>query len=208
MEEPASQTPAPPQAPLPCLLTRRPQRPAVGNGKVILSTKVPLAGSRGAIPDTAEAAAIGNKNVQCKFFAMGVCNKDAACAFSHDLAKPKGGAAPLVRPEPPAAPPPPSPPSSSPGRQGVTKTFSADASAAIVSGNSSASALSKGSMDHAKGVCEPCAWFWKPQGCANAEICNRCHLCPEGEVKARKKAKKLALRSSAALVEEPSVIVA
>lgn len=48
--------------------------------------------------------------------------------------------------------------------------------------------LSKGSMHHASGECQPCAWFWKPQGCLNGWACLRCHLCPPGEVKKRKKA--------------------
>jgi len=48
--------------------------------------------------------------------------------------------------------------------------------------------LSKGSMHHASGECQPCAWFLKPQGCLNGWACLRCHLCPPGEVKMRKKA--------------------
>lgn len=52
---------------------------------------------------------------------------------------------------------------------------------------------SAGSALHAAGGCCPCAWFWKPQGCDNGASCARCHLCPQGEVKARKKAAKQAL---------------
>ncbi|CAJ1453617.1 unnamed protein product [Effrenium voratum] len=48
---------------------------------------------------------------------------------------------------------------------------------------------SLGSVLHAKGSCSPCAWVWKPQGCHNGRSCGRCHLCPPGEVKLRKKAK-------------------
>jgi len=48
---------------------------------------------------------------------------------------------------------------------------------------------SVGSALHAMGMCRPCAWFWKPQGCQNAQECHHCHLCPEGEIKARKKSK-------------------
>eukprot|EP00428_Durinskia_dybowskii_P052371 CAMPEP_0170319752 /NCGR_PEP_ID=MMETSP0116_2-20130129/60594_1 /TAXON_ID=400756 /ORGANISM="Durinskia baltica, Strain CSIRO CS-38" /LENGTH=460 /DNA_ID=CAMNT_0010572491 /DNA_START=51 /DNA_END=1433 /DNA_ORIENTATION=+ len=47
-----------------------------------------------------------------------------------------------------------------------------------------------GSAWHATGDCVPCAWFWKPQGCNNGAQCTRCHMCPEGEVKARKKLQK------------------
>lgn len=51
-----------------------------------------------------------------------------------------------------------------------------------------------GSELHALGTCEPCAWFWKPQGCRNANDCSRCHICPAGEIRARKKAKLFKLR--------------
>eukprot|EP00913_Durusdinium_trenchii_P014157 g13285.t1 len=33
--------------------------------------------------------------------------------------------------------------------------------------------------------CNPCAWYWKPQGCLRGSECGYCHLCPEGEVKLR-----------------------
>jgi hypothetical protein len=49
---------------------------------------------------------------------------------------------------------------------------------------------SGGSALHGTGRCRPCAWFWKSKGCQNEENCGHCHLCPEGEIKARKKAKK------------------
>jgi len=48
---------------------------------------------------------------------------------------------------------------------------------------------SVGSAFHATGACKPCAWFWKPGGCRNARECRHCHLCPEGEVRARKRTK-------------------
>ena len=31
------------------------------------------------------------------------------------------------------------------------------------------------------------AWIWKSQGCLNGALCLRCHLCPAGEIKRRKK---------------------
>lgn len=49
---------------------------------------------------------------------------------------------------------------------------------------------SRGSALHGTGHCRPCAWFWKAQGCQNAQECGHCHMCPEGEIKARKKAKR------------------
>lgn len=57
--------------------------------------------------------------------------------------------------------------------------------------------LSLGSMKHELGSCLPCAWFWKPSGCHHGLNCNRCHVCPPGELKIRKKAKILKLREAA-----------
>jgi len=53
---------------------------------------------------------------------------------------------------------------------------------------------SRGSVLHGTGKCRPCAWFWKASGCQNKENCGHCHLCPEGETKARKKAKQTLAR--------------
>lgn len=54
---------------------------------------------------------------------------------------------------------------------------------------------SVGSVLHGTGRCQPCAWFWKAgRGCQEGAKCDHCHLCPEGEVKARKKAKLAAMR--------------
>jgi len=61
-----------------------------------------------------------------------------------------------------------------------------------------ASCVSLGSALHATGTCTPCAWFWKPQGCQNGLNCGRCHLCPKGEVRFRKKAKVSALQAAKA----------
>lgn len=44
-----------------------------------------------------------------------------------------------------------------------------------------------GSVLHGSGDCKPCAWFWKPQGCQNGQECLHCHLCPQSEIKIRKK---------------------
>mmetsp|Transcript_78374 Transcript_78374/g.205682 ORF Transcript_78374/g.205682 Transcript_78374/m.205682 type:complete len:446 (-) Transcript_78374:189-1526(-) len=53
---------------------------------------------------------------------------------------------------------------------------------------------SHGSALHAAGNCRPCAWFWKPQGCQNESSCGHCHVCPEGEIRNRKKTKQVVLR--------------
>lgn len=55
-------------------------------------------------------------------------------------------------------------------------------------------AWSVGASLHAARECRPCAWFWRPQGCENAEDCRHCHLCPQGEIKARRKARVTAAR--------------
>lgn len=51
--------------------------------------------------------------------------------------------------------------------------------------------------DHVSGQCKPCAWFWRPQGCRNGSDCQYCHLCPEGELKSRKRNKMAAMKSGA-----------
>jgi len=57
---------------------------------------------------------------------------------------------------------------------------------------------SQGSVHHWSGMCNPCAWFWKKQGCESGIHCVRCHLCLDGEVKLRKKAKLATMRASRA----------
>jgi hypothetical protein len=42
--------------------------------------------------------------------------------------------------------------------------------------------------------CSPCAWFWRPNSCVFKSECRFCHLCPEIEVKKRKKQKVMRLR--------------
>mmetsp|Transcript_74497 Transcript_74497/g.201537 ORF Transcript_74497/g.201537 Transcript_74497/m.201537 type:complete len:234 (+) Transcript_74497:82-783(+) len=54
---------------------------------------------------------------------------------------------------------------------------------------------SAGSELHGTGRCRPCGWFWKPGGCVHGAACCHCHMCPEGELRARKKAKLAALRA-------------
>lgn len=46
---------------------------------------------------------------------------------------------------------------------------------------------SVGSMLHESQQCRPCAWFWKPMGCANGSACRHCHLCPAGELTRQRK---------------------
>jgi len=54
--------------------------------------------------------------------------------------------------------------------------------------------VSLGSAEHGSGNCKPCGFFWKAGGCRNGQLCCHCHLCPEGAVRQRRKAKYLARR--------------
>lgn len=58
--------------------------------------------------------------------------------------------------------------------------------------------MSVGCGLHGTGQCKPCAWYWKPQGCANAQNCQHCHMCSKDELKNRKKAKVAVMRSTEA----------
>merc|ERR1711904_53064 len=53
---------------------------------------------------------------------------------------------------------------------------------------------SRGSALHSAGLCQPCSWFWKEGGCHNGKECRRCHLCPKGEVKNRRRMKVKLMR--------------
>eukprot|EP00929_Paragymnodinium_shiwhaense_P070819 TRINITY_DN3594_c0_g1_i1.p1 TRINITY_DN3594_c0_g1~~TRINITY_DN3594_c0_g1_i1.p1 ORF type:complete len:245 (-),score=32.12 TRINITY_DN3594_c0_g1_i1:433-1167(-) len=53
---------------------------------------------------------------------------------------------------------------------------------------------SSGSALHSYGKCSPCAWFWKAKGCRSGLECTFCHLCPQDELKKRKRAKVDAIR--------------
>eukprot|EP00747_Dinoflagellata_sp_TGD_P088908 gnl/TRDRNA2_/TRDRNA2_164156_c2_seq13.p1 gnl/TRDRNA2_/TRDRNA2_164156_c2~~gnl/TRDRNA2_/TRDRNA2_164156_c2_seq13.p1 ORF type:complete len:250 (-),score=51.21 gnl/TRDRNA2_/TRDRNA2_164156_c2_seq13:106-786(-) len=59
---------------------------------------------------------------------------------------------------------------------------------------------SYGSMLHGTGQCRPCAWFWKAQGCQNGQECGHCHICPDGEIKARKRVKVAVMRMTAGMI--------
>lgn len=63
-----------------------------------------------------------------------------------------------------------------------------------------------GAALHGMGSCKPCAWHWKPGGCRNGRECFHCHLCPEGELKARRRAKASTMRSGAALAQKVTLL--
>ncbi|CAK0853965.1 unnamed protein product, partial [Prorocentrum cordatum] len=47
--------------------------------------------------------------------------------------------------------------------------------------------LNAGSVLHGFGCCKPCAFLWKPSGCGKGQACQHCHLCPAGELQARRR---------------------
>jgi hypothetical protein len=47
-----------------------------------------------------------------------------------------------------------------------------------------------GSVNHGQGICKPCAFFHREEGCTSGADCEYCHLCPPGEIKRRKKKKQ------------------
>lgn len=57
---------------------------------------------------------------------------------------------------------------------------------------------SEGSALHEKGECKPCAFFHRPdEGCRDGEGCQYCHICPEGEIKRRKRLKQQCKKAEA-----------
>merc|ERR1719161_3470774 len=50
---------------------------------------------------------------------------------------------------------------------------------------------------HFSSDCQPCAYYFKPNSCKWGAKCDFCHLCPDGEIKARKKEKIRAMREQA-----------
>jgi len=60
---------------------------------------------------------------------------------------------------------------------------------------------SVGSALHSTGTCKPCAWFWKPETCQWGVECGHCHLCPEGELRQRKKDKQTEMKEMRAALK-------
>merc|ERR1712228_553209 len=53
---------------------------------------------------------------------------------------------------------------------------------------------SVGSAGHHLGLCRPCDFMFRGDGCRAGSKCQYCHLCPRGELQRRKKNKKAAFR--------------
>lgn len=49
---------------------------------------------------------------------------------------------------------------------------------------------SHGSVLHGTGMCKPCVWLWKPQGCDHGQDCMHCHMCPKREISERRKRRR------------------
>lgn len=121
---------------------------------------------------------------------------------------PTGGASKAR--QPPPVPPPPmqptvpqeefqhtGPTAGAPAHEAMHRPSIDSEPAAVEEALSKSSMQSRGSAMHGSGKCRPCAWFHKPQGCTNALDCGYCHMCPDGELKSRKKAKVAAMRMGA-----------
>lgn len=91
------------------------------------------------------------------------------------------------------------------GSEATTEEGSVEVPSSPEGSETKIEATSIGSALHLSGLCKPCAWFWKPQGCGNGEDCLHCHLCPQGEVKRRKKQKKAASQDVDEDVEEGEI---
>jgi len=78
-----------------------------------------------------------------------------------------------------------------------TATAAAEAMAPVSTAVAGALPSVGSALHDGTGRCSPCAWFWKPRGCQSGATCGYCHLCPEGELKNRKKAKVQAIRMGA-----------
>lgn len=53
---------------------------------------------------------------------------------------------------------------------------------------------SVGSINHAAGICKPCAWNRKASGCFKGASCEFCHTCDDGAVKRKKSARQARLK--------------
>lgn len=57
---------------------------------------------------------------------------------------------------------------------------------------------SQGAVLHAAGACKPCAWNWKPRGCAQGAACVFCHLCDQDAHRQYRKGRLAGLKANRA----------
>ena len=50
--------------------------------------------------------------------------------------------------------------------------------------------------------CKPCAWFWRPAGCARGTNCHHCHTCLPGELVRRRKQNRVVAKTFRSLAKE------
>merc|ERR1719401_1712727 len=113
---------------------------------------------------------------------------------------------------PPVPPHPSSGPQAAVAHEGASAVRDADAATrdtspahvTIVPRAARRPETSVGSLLHEAGECKPCAWFWRLQGCENGADCRHCHLCDEGAIKARRKARIASQRAKRHEAEERS----
>jgi len=55
---------------------------------------------------------------------------------------------------------------------------------------------SMGAAGHATGLCKPCGWNTKPGGCVKGADCEFCHMCDDGALKRKKKARLQRIKQS------------
>lgn len=60
---------------------------------------------------------------------------------------------------------------------------------------------SVGSLGHEDGLCKPCAWAHRPEGCSKGQDCEYCHEC-DSEAMKRKKAQMRAARNQQRAIEQ------
>lgn len=95
-----------------------------------------------------------------------------------------------------AAAPPPASPATAAGRQLLSEALAFQAPTGAP--GRAAGRLpqpSLGSALHAVGQCNPCAHYWKDRGCTLGAQCDHCHLCPDGELRRRKKEKAAIMKA-------------
>lgn len=99
----------------------------------------------------------------------------------------------------------PSPPG---GSMGASPGGGTQAAAPAHSTSSVGSELHGTLGEDGQPACQPCAWFYKESGCLNAAGCRYCHVCPQGELKNRKKQKIARLRQQEAMASVAAPVAA
>eukprot|EP00445_Apocalathium_hangoei_P037666 CAMPEP_0203944448 /NCGR_PEP_ID=MMETSP0359-20131031/80204_1 /ASSEMBLY_ACC=CAM_ASM_000338 /TAXON_ID=268821 /ORGANISM="Scrippsiella Hangoei, Strain SHTV-5" /LENGTH=513 /DNA_ID=CAMNT_0050875469 /DNA_START=23 /DNA_END=1564 /DNA_ORIENTATION=- len=140
-------------------------------------------------PDDAPAFAGAVQNKGLMLHSGAVVQKEAEAAVAKTSEQPEIPAAPAALPDSEEAE----------GTPTKTKTFSVRSCTGEDVARPPGIPLpadvpSRGSVLHTSGSCQPCCWFWRPGSCQNGIECGHCHLCPEHEIKVRRKQKNTMMR--------------